>query len=95
MPDKVDEKKKQIRAEEHEEALHPTPHNPAGDVEIVTSNSAAHEHGLQNKEINKERRREVDIHSDDKNVRNTHVPKAEQLEHDLKAEEQKSDADSS
>ena len=37
MPDKVDEKKKQIRAEEHEEALHPTPHNPAGDVEIVTA----------------------------------------------------------
>ncbi len=89
MPDKVDEKKKQIRAEEHEEALHPKPHNPAGDVEVVTANSATHEHGLQNKEINKEHRKEVDIHSDDKNERHTHVPKAEQFEHDLKAEEEK------
>jgi hypothetical protein len=95
MPDKVDEKKKQIRAEEHEEALHPAPHNPAGDVELVTSNSATHEHGLQNKEINKEQRNEVDIHSDDKNTRNTHVPKAEQLAHDLKAEEQKSKTEAS
>ncbi len=77
MPDKVDEKKKQIRAQEHEEALHPTPHNPAGDVEIVTAHRAIHEHGLQNKEINKEHSKEVDIHSDDKNERHTHVPKDE------------------
>ncbi len=94
MPDKVDEKRKAIRAEEHEKALHPTPHNPAGDVEIVTANSANHEHGLQNKEINKEHRLEVNIHSDDKNERNTHVPKAEQLEHDLKAAEEKSNGGS-
>ncbi len=90
MPDKQDEKKKAIRAAEHEADLHPPKHNPAGDVEIVTSNHATHEHGLQNKEINKERREGVDIHSDDKNQRHTHMPKAEQLEHDLKAEEEKS-----
>ena len=58
-------------------------------------NSATHEHGLQNKEINKEHRKEVDIHSDDKNERHTHVPKAEQLAHDLKVEEQNSSAPSS
>lgn len=95
MPDKVDEKNRHIKAEEHKAALHPTPHNPAGDVEIVTANSATHEHGLQNKEIKKEHRKEVDIHSDDKNERNTHVPKAEQLAHDLKAEEHKSHSNAS
>ena len=94
MADKVDEKKKQIRAEEHEEEQHPTPHNPASDVEIVTANSATHEHGLQNKEINKEHRKEVDIHSDDKNERHTHIPKAEQMAHDLKAEEEKKEKSS-
>jgi hypothetical protein len=95
MPDKIDEKRKQIRAEEHEEKLHPTPHNPAGDVEIVTANNATHEHHLQNKEINRMQEKKVDIHSDDKNVRNTHVPKEEQFEHDLKAEEEKSTDDDS
>ena len=64
-------------------------HNPAADVEQVTSSHSMHEHGLQNKEVNKEHRKEVDIHSDDKNQRHTHVPKSEQMAHDLEAEEAK------
>ncbi len=64
-------------------------HNPASDVGQVTSSHSMHEHGLQNKEVNKQHDKEVDIHSDDKNERHTHVPKAEQMEHDLQAEESK------
>ena len=87
MPDKYDEKKKAAREERHEDEA--APHNPAGDVEIVTASHSTHEHGLQNKEINKANRNAVDIHSDDTNQRHTHVPKSEQLEHDLQAEEAK------
>ena len=87
MPDKHDERKKAARADEHDHTE--TPHNPAGDVELVTASHSTHEHGLQNKETNKANRNAVDIHSDDTNQRNTHVPKSEQLEHDLQAEDAK------
>jgi hypothetical protein len=99
MPDKQDQKKKDGERKdkkthamhEHESQAHHQshPHNPAGDVPVVTANRSTHEHGLQNKEINKERREAVDIHSDDTDQRHTHVPKSEQLAHDLKAEEEK------
>ncbi len=99
MPDKQDQRKKDGERKdkethamhEHEAEIHREPHthNPAGDVELVTANHANHEHGLQNKEINKANQKEVDIHSDDKNQRHTHVPKSEQLTHDLQAEEAK------
>lgn len=81
--------KKTHAMHEHEAQIHHESHthNPATDVDIVTASHANHEHGLQNKEINKAHRKEVDIHSDDKNERHTHVPKAEQMAHDLKAEE--------
>ena len=101
MPDKQDQKKKEDERKdkkthamhEHEAEIHHESHahNPAGDVQVVTANHANHEHGLQNKEVNKEKREEVNIHSDDKNQRHTHVPKAEQLAHDVKAEESKKD----
>ena len=87
MPDKHDEKQKADREDRHDHEE--IPHNPAGDVEIVTANHSTREHGLQNKETNKANRNAVDIHSDDTNQRNTHVPKSEQLEHDLEAEEAK------
>jgi hypothetical protein len=99
MPDKKDQKKKEGERKdkkthamhEHEAAVHHMPHahNPAGDVQVVTANQSTHEHGLQNKEVTREHRKEVDIHSDDKNERHTHAPKSEQLAHDLKAEEAK------
>ena len=99
MPDKQDQKKKdgerkdkQTRAmHAHEGEVHHESHthNPASDVGVVTANHATHEHGLQNKEINKANHKEVDIHSDDKNQRHTHETEAEKLAHDLKAEEAK------
>lgn len=99
MPDKQDQKKKEGERKEkkahamheHEAEVHHVSHahNPARDVETVTANRATHEHGLQNKEVNRELRKEVDIHSDDKNERHTHMPKSEQMAHDLEAEEKK------
>jgi DNA-binding protein H-NS len=101
MSDKQDQKKKdgenankqRHEMHEHEHQIEAGrkshAHNPATDVEQVTSSHSMHEHGLQNKEVNKEHRKEVDIHSDDKNERHTHVPKAEQMAHDLEAEEAK------
>ena len=101
MSDKQDQKKKDgdnqnkqhhaMHKNEHQiEVGHNShTHNPASDVGQVTSSHSMHEHGLQNKEVNKEHRKEVDIHSDDKNQRHTHVPKSEQLAHDLEAEEAK------
>lgn len=101
MSDKQDEKKKDgerkgkkteaMREHEHQiEHGHDShAHNPAAGVPQTHSDHAAHEHGLQNKEVNKDHNQEVNIHSDDKNQRHTHVPKAEQMEHDLKAEEAK------
>jgi len=96
MPDKQDQKKKDGARKdkkthamhEHEHQVHHEDHvhNPAADVPLVTANKATHEHGLQNKEIHKANLAAVDIHSDDKIERHTHVPKAEKLEHDLKAE---------
>ena len=101
MSDKQDQKKKdgenadkkhhEMHEHEHEiEVGHDShAHNPAADVGQATSSHSMHEHGLQNKEVNKEHRKEVNIHSDDKNQRHTHVPKSEQMEHDLEAEEAK------
>jgi hypothetical protein len=99
MPDKHDQKKKDGERKdkkthamhEHEAQVHHEghAHNPARDVQEVTASHSTHEHGLQNKEINKQHREEVDIHSDDKNQRHTHIPQSEQMEHDLKAEEAK------
>ncbi len=99
MPDKQDQKKKDGERKDkkthdmhvHEGQAHHRAHahNPAGDVQTVTANRSTHEHGLQNKEINKEHRDEVDIHSDDRNQRHTHASKSEQLAHDLKSQEAK------
>ena len=101
MPDSHDQKKKDgadkdkkthaMRENKHqiEHGHESHAHNPAAGVPQTHSDHAAHEHGLQNKEVNKDHKQEVDIHSDDKNKRHTHVPKSEQLEHDLKAEEAK------
>ena len=96
MPDKKkkdgERKDKKTHAmHEHEGQVHHRSHahNPAGDVEVVTANHSTHEHGVQNKVVNKERHEEVDIHSDDKNQRHTHAPKSEQLTHDVKAQEAK------
>ena len=99
MPDKQDQKKKNGQRKdkqthamhEHEaEVRHEThTHNTAGDVEIVTSHHSTHEHALQNKEITKANREAVDTHKDNTNWRHSHVPEAEKLLHDLKAEEAK------
>ncbi len=96
MPDKQDQKKKDGGRKDkkthamhaHERLAHHEDHvhNPAGDVPLVSSNSATHEHGLQSKTIHKEHLQAVDIHSDDKIERGMHATKAEKLEHDLKAE---------
>ena len=98
MPDKQDQKKKDGERKdkkthamhEHEAEVHHESHthNPAGDVEIVTANHSTHEHGLQNKEIIKVIRKEVDAQFDDKVQRGTHILKDEQLAHDLKAKEE-------
>lgn len=99
MPDQKDlwkqedehKAKKAQETEEHRAQFNHDPHahDPLPEVEIVTAHHATHEHGLQNKEINKQHREEVNIHSDDKNERHTHAPKAEQFAHDLKWEEAK------
>ncbi len=101
MADKDDQKKKDGgRKNKQNQAMHEQEaqiqhgreshaHNPAGDVEQVTASHSNHEHGLQNKEINKQERKAVDIHSDDKNERHTHVPKEEQMAHDLEAAKHK------
>ena len=90
MSDKQDQKKKdggRVDKKHHEMHEHEKEiqhgreshaHNPAQDVPEIHASHSTHEHGLQNKEVNKDERQAENIHNDDRNQRHTHVPKKEQ-----------------